>query len=33
MCLIEETGDIAPIGAEGIEGCQHSLPPPQILGK
>ena len=33
MCLIEETGDIAPIGAEGIGGCQHSLPPPHILGK
>ena len=32
MCLIEETGDIAPISAGGIGGCQPSLPLP-IFGQ
>ena len=31
MCLIEETGDIAPISAGGIGGCQPPSPS-QILG-
>ena len=30
MCLIEETGDIAPISAGGIGGCQPSLPLPNF---
>ena len=30
MCLIEETGDIAPISAGGIGDCQPSLPLPNF---